>query len=201
MTERSAFLIIAVTSCAVPLIGIRAETVELNPGTTTYDDRPSISVAQDGTTWIALHTYQNGSDGVAVRRVGRDGRVDKLRTISETGDTHGPPTIVADSVEHAYVVWSAKVEGYWHVVLREWKDDDWSDRRLVSDPTRNAIFPTAMLVGEKLLVAWSERIGKNFVIRGCYIEGTARQVFDISDEHINSYRPVLIQHGSDIWAF
>lgn len=201
MIVRSVVRMIGVVCCLIPLIGSGAETVEVNAGTTTYDDNPSVAVTQDGATWVALHTYHDGSDGVAVRRIDGAGRVEQLNTISETGDTHSPPTIVANSSERAWVVWSTKVNGRWHVVLRERKGGDWSKRRLVSNPAQDAVYSTAMLVGGKPLVAWSERNGSHFVIRSRYIEDAATDVFNISNERVAAYRPVLIQHGDEVWAF
>lgn len=194
--------------CVSATLATGAETIELNPGTTTYDHHPSVSPVDDGTTWLAWHTYVDGTDGVVARQVDPDGRPGPLHSIGGTSRTHGPPTIVVESAGRAWTVWSTKVDGRWHVMLRRYQEGRWEDRRQLSNGTHDAIFPTAVRVGEgKLIVAWSERDGEEFRIRGRRLDDdTLSPPFDVSGTGISgtgtgAYRPVLVQHGDEVWAF
>lgn len=185
-----------------------AEIIELNPGTATYDHHPSVASADDGSTWIAWHTYHQGTDGIVARHVEADGRLGPLHRLSPSGRTHSPPAIVADSAHRAWVVWSMKRGGRWRVTLRKWDKGQWDEPQILSHEERDAIDPTAALSSDgQLFVAWSARHGDSFRIRGCLVEGSARApVFDVSGEHVpaaryQAQRPMLVRHGAELWAF
>ena len=198
MRYSAGFLIsaLAAVTCA-------AQPIALNSGSTTYDHHPSVAVCDDGTTWVAWHTYKDGTDGIAVRQVDRDGRLGPVHAITETGRVHGPPTVIANSANQAWVIWSAKVGGRWRVTFREWRDGRWRNLRRLSTMKHDAIFPTAVLdFDDNILAAWSERVDEHSRIRGCRIENDeSPQVFDISDDDVDAYRPRLLLHDAEVWAF
>ncbi len=196
-----------------------AETIELNPATTTYDHHPSISVSPDQTTWVAWHTYQNGVDGVVARQIDPQGAVGPLHAISEDGPIHGPPTIIAESAQRASIFWSTKVAGRWQVMCRRWRGGRWAKQQPLSEVAYDAIFPTATLVDDsQLLVAWSARVGDHYRIRGrqLNVDAGTEATLDISGEQrsdrqvstigtanspCNAYRPTLVRHNNEVWAF
>lgn len=93
--------------------------VVLNPGTQSYDHRPSASVTDDRTIWIAWHTYRRGKDGIAVRQVDAEGHVRRINAIHDASRTHGPPSIVVDSNgQNVWVSWANKVEDRWRLSQR-----------------------------------------------------------------------------------
>ncbi|MCB9940700.1 MAG: DUF3604 domain-containing protein [Planctomycetaceae bacterium] len=178
-----------------------AEAIELNPGTTTYDHHPSLCATEGGTTWIAWHSYNAGSDGVTVRRLDSSGQVGQLHSIGGDADAHGPPTIVACSEDRAWVVWSMKRGQRWEIVLRHWKSGEWSLRVPVSVSKRDAIDPAAIRFGDRLLLASCERIEGCFTVRGYGVYDGSWLPFSISNGIDNAYRPLLIQHHDEVWAF
>lgn len=203
MYRRADTVTVRAVLSALTLLLSAAEAVELNPSSTSYDDHPSVSITPDGTTWIAWHTYKDGVDGIAVRRLGGRDSTDVSHSFGRAGIVNGCPTIVASSPQHAWLVWSSKLNGRWQVLVCEWREGSWSDSRRVSNEMRDAIFPTAIQdANGALVIAWSERIGGHYRIRAAWFGTDASPEFhEISDGVVDAYRPTLTLHGEELWAF
>ncbi|MEZ6127522.1 MAG: hypothetical protein R3C59_02410 [Planctomycetaceae bacterium] len=176
-----------------------ADPVTINPHTTTYDFHPSTAVVPDG-EWFVWHAYSNGCDQILARR--RNADMGPLHTVSDEGTTHGPPTVIS-TTDGVTVVWSSKIADRWQIVLRSVQDNRWNAPTLLTSNDVDCVYPTALhLDDDSALVAWSERRSGRWRIRACRVQnGNAMSAFDVSAEDTDAFRPVLVAHHSDVWAF
>ncbi len=179
-----------------------AQTVTINPETSTYDFHPSTTTTHGGATWYAWHGYSNGHDQIFTRRVDADGNLEALHTVSDGGTIHSPPSIAGETNKPISVVWSTKTDDRWRVVLRSRHDGRWQNSITLSNENNDAIYPAAVTLSDgSLIAAWSAHVRGRWQIRGSRIqEGQASPVFDISAADVDAFRPVLVVHDDQVWV-
>lgn len=180
-----------------------AQEIIINPSTTTYDFHPSTATTTSGATWYAWHGYSDSHDRIMARRVDADGDLGDVFTLSQSGATHGPPTIIGESDDAISVVWSRIHNERWQVVLRRYRDGQWTEPMELSEKTNDAIYTTAMaLPNNNVLVAWSAMVKGKWRVRCRPIQGSRLQpIRDLSDDSVDAFRPVLVRHDKQLWAF
>jgi hypothetical protein len=139
----------------------------INADGNTYDSHPSMSLAEDGTAWIAWHAYRDSTDRVLARRIDAAGDLGPIHAVSGQGSVHGPPSVVQTAPQLTWVIWPAKVGPRWQILARNTTAGRWSDIVVVSESATDAIYPTAApLADGRMLVAWSQYNRGNLWIWG-----------------------------------
>lgn len=201
--RRDLLLAVVLTFACMSECHVAAQKVTINSETSTYDFHPTSSTTSSGSTWFAWHGYADGRDRIFARRQGADGGVGKVHTLSQSGVSHGPPTIVGESDDSMSVVWSRKRGKRWQVVHRRYVDGSWTQPVVLSAPSNDAIYATAVtLPGDAMAVAWSEMIDGGWRVRCRQIKAGRRlPIQNVSEESADAFRPELVRHNDDVWTF
>lgn len=199
----SEFAVALLVSILLSSHAVGAEPTVVNPGTTTYDFHPTSTTADSGATWYAWHGYSKGTDQICARRVSADGHSGELHTLSRSGAAHGPPVIIGETGNSVAVVWSRKNDGRWQVVMRTHSAATWLDPVIISDTRHDAIYPAAISLDEDTtLVAWSAHVGGQWRVRCRRVEpNRLSPITDCSEDGTNAFRPVIVRHDRQVWAF
>jgi hypothetical protein len=177
--------------------------VTINSDTETYDFHPSTTTVQSRATWCAWHGYRQGRDHVLARRIGADGALGNVQTLSEECSTHGPPVIVGATDDSVAVVWSRKNKNRWQIVVRRHSGGKWTRPMVLSGDDNNAIFPAAIVLDEdSMVVAWSAHVAGTWRVRCRRVDADIwSPIVDISSKGVDAFRPVLVLHAGRVWSF
>ena len=197
-------LVVFVSPCAAA-----GREATINPETTWYDFHPSSTTTREGDTYFAWHGYRRDQDRIVARRVSAGGELGELVVIDDTSAACGPPTIVGESDDSIRVIFSRKVKGQWQVVLcslngKSGDQNTVGSSTIVSDPSHDAIYPSAVTIDEKTtVVAWSAYIDGRW--RVCcrqisegHLQATTTPV---SNESVDAFRSTLVVHDGQVWCF
>ena len=134
---------------------------------TRQDDMPSITVAPDGSVWVAWLSFGNGRDDVALRRF-KDGKWRNIHWVPNTSGDSWMPQVCIDADDGVWVVWSQQVRGNWDIYAR----------RL--DPKRHLWGPPQRLTNSPLPDiaprVWSDQKGRAALVWQGF-RGRTSQVF------------------------
>ena len=201
--RRSLLFAVVLTFACVSERHVAAQKVTINSETSTYDFHPTSSTTSSGSTWYAWHGYADGRDRIFARRQDVDGGLGNTHTLSQSGVSHGPPTIVGEYDDSVSVVWSRKNDEQWQVVHRCYVDGSWTQPVVVSDPSHDAIYATAVtLPGDSTAVAWSAMVDGSWRVRCRQIKAERLlPIQNVSEESTDAFRPELVRHNDDVWTF
>ena len=171
--------------------GAPADLVVNAPGESS-DSKPSFSVAHDGTTWIAWHAYHRGRDRVLIRRAGPEG-LGPVQTVSEEGNVHDAPVVVAGDEGSATVFWAARLNGRWRILGRRIDRDKSRPIKILSPDDCDAIWPSATRLDDgRVIVSWCGRGDGRFRVWARIIEGEKTGVaFAVSVDENDSFRSTI----------
>ena len=156
------------------------------------DSKPSLSVAGDGTTWIAWHAYHRGRDRVLMRRSGPE-ELGPVQTVSEEGKVHDAPLVLADDEGSAAVYWAARLEGRWRILGRRIEEGKLQPVVTLSPDDCDAIWPSAARSGDgRVVVSWCGRAEGRFRVWARIIEEEkAGEAFALSLDESDSFRSTI----------
>ena len=100
------------------------------------DDLPSITVAPDGSVWVAWLSFDGRRDDVAIRRWDGE-RWSNLHWVPGVSGDSWLPQVTVDGSSRVWVVWSQQVNGNWDIYARRFdpKGQEWGRlERLSSHP-------------------------------------------------------------------
>ena len=179
----------------------RTSPVTMNSDTTTYDFHPASTTTDAGATWYAWHAYRNSKDRICAQRTSADGQVGQPQILSQSGSAHGPPTIIGGPDDSVAVVWSRRNEDRCQIVMRQWKDEEWSESAVVSDASLDAIYPTAVAADQgATIIAWSAYAAGQWRVRCRRVDSSGMsKIIDCSSMGVNAFRPVLALHDDQAW--
>ena len=167
------------------------------------DSKPSLSVAHDGTTWIAWHAYHRGRDRVLIRRAGPEG-LGPVQTVSTEGNVHDPPVVLADDRGSATVFWAARLEGRWRILGRRIEEGKLQPIVTLSPDDCDAIWPSAARIGDgRVAVSWCGWAEGRFRVSARIIEEhKSGEAFALSLDESDSFRSTIARDADgDVWVF
>ena len=183
-----------------------AADVILNEDSKTYDSHPSSVTNPDGSTWVAWNAFKNSRDQILLRKIEANGELGPVQTVSEQGDVHGHPTVVAMHGGHSlWIVWSAKQSTGWKILARQYQSGKAMRVVTVSNADVNAIQPTVLqIASDQLLVAWSGQHNGRFRIQCRVLQGKDwQEPFTVSAETVDAFRPEIAvddaKHVTVVW--
>ncbi len=182
----------------------RPADLVINTEGESSDSKPSLSVARDGSTWLAWHAYNRGRDWVAIRRVDTDGDLGPLRTVSEEGRVHDAPVVVADDDGTATVFWAAMLEGRWRILSRRASEDELGAIVTVSPDDCDAIWPSAQRLDDgRIILSWCGQSNGRFRVSARIIEGSRLgEAVALSPGNADSFRSTIAIDGDGrVWVF
>ena len=204
MTIRPVILCGWVLLSLVELVHSEQGLLAINSESKGYDSHPSMSVADDGATWIAWHSYVNSREQIKARRIAEDQSLGDVAIVGGEGPVQGPPTIVTDVGESVWVIWSTLREARWRIVARELRGGKWRPTATLSEPHANAVFPSAAKTAKgELIVAWSSHHEQRFTIMSRVFEGMRwGEIRAVSSGKGDAHRPTLAASGGgSVWVF
>ena len=169
----------------------------------TSDSKPSLSVARDGTTWIAWHAYLRGRDSVLARRAGPEG-LGPVQTVSEEGNVHDAPVVVAGDEGSATVFWAARLDGRWRILVRRIEKNGLRPIVRLSPDDCDAIWPSASRLDDgRVILSWCGRGEGRFRVWARIIEeGKAGEAFALSADESDSFRSTISRDtDGGVWVF
>jgi len=81
------------------------------------DDMPAITVAPDGTVWVAWLSFNGNRDDLAIRAY-KDNVWQNLQWVPGTSGDSWLPQVATDSRNRVWVVWSQQSDGQWDIYAR-----------------------------------------------------------------------------------
>ncbi len=170
----------------------------------TYDSRPSLCVAPDGSVWMAWHAYYRGQDRIMARRLG-PGEPGPVHDLHGAGQAYGPPVIVASRDNSARLFAAARRPKHrrWCIVAKEaWGTDGrWAWASCDRDGDR--IFPAAGAVWQNtVLLSWcSHRQGRFRVHADLLGPDTWTPLKLVSSSDGDSFRSAIAGARGRAWVF
>ena len=187
-----------------PADPLQSATADLlvNAENDTYDSKPSLAAAPDGSLWMAWHAYRMSRDRLLVRRLG-PGEPGPIRVASGKGDVHDAPVIVPDGNGSIWVFWAAREASRWQILGRKSQGDRWQPIVTLSDQATDAVMPAAIRLDDgRVVLSWCAHGNGRFQVWSRILEGdTWRQAAAVSASNCDAFRSALAADGDRVWIF
>jgi len=166
------------------------------------DDQPSVTVARDGTVWVAWIGYRNRSDQVLARSL-RNGRWSEPVRVSARGGDVFRTTMAEDARGRVWVVWAAQEKGNWDLHACALENGKCSSvTRLTENPAPDIFHSLAADKNGRLALAWmSFRDGQSDIYLKTFDGSRWSEEIKVSESAANDWEPsVALDASGAAWV-
>ncbi len=175
-------------------------------GTEMYeDDFPTLTVAPDGTVWMAWVAYSDRRDDIAIRPM-RDGEWGNMRFVPNTSGDVWMPQCGVDASGQVWVVWTQSLDANWDLYARPYSPsaEAWGPLVRLSTAPQPDINPRLASDGKgRLAVVWQGfRNGKsNIYLRTLESDGAWSDAVAVTGRAVNDWEPaVAFDSTGTVWV-
>ncbi len=178
-------------------IGGRVEITRLVPatdlsGTTLRQhDFPSIT-AHNETLWITWMSYHDRREELNFRRH-QEMEWTRLIPVPRASEDLWRPHVTTGDDGKPWLIWSEQRRGNWDLYAMPWEDNEWGDRRrLTNDPLPDIEPSVARAPDGTVYIAWQALRGPVSQIRLRYLrDGRWSETLHVTDDNRNNWEPSI----------